>query len=53
MKITELHGQSRAGLDGEVTWDVSGIQSGVYLARIEATGGTGSHVAVIKIAIVK
>ena len=53
MKIAELQGQSRAGLDGEVTWDVSGIQSGVYLARIEATGGSGSHVAVIKIAIVK
>jgi hypothetical protein len=53
MKIAELHGQSRAGLDGEVTWDVSGIQSGVYLARLEATGGSGSHVAVIKIAIVK
>jgi hypothetical protein len=53
MKITELQGQSKAGIDGEVTWDVSGIQSGVYLARIEATGGSGSHVAVIKIAIVK
>jgi hypothetical protein len=53
MKITELHGQSRAGLDGEMTWDVSGIQSGVYLARLEATGGSGSHVAVIKIAVVK
>ncbi len=53
MKITELHGQSKAGLDGEVTWDVSGMQSGVYLARIEATGGSGSHVAIIKIAVVK
>ena len=53
MKIAELHGQSKAGLDGEVTWDVTGIQSGVYLARLEATGGSGSHVAVIKIAVVK
>jgi M6 family metalloprotease-like protein len=53
MKVAELSSQSRAGLDGEVTWDVSGIQSGVYLARIEATGGSGSHVAIIKIAIVK
>ena len=52
-KITELSGQSKAGLDGEVTWDVSGIQSGVYLARIEATGNSGSHTAIIKIAIVK
>ncbi|MCX6142281.1 MAG: T9SS type A sorting domain-containing protein [Ignavibacteriales bacterium] len=53
MRIAELHGQSKAGLDGEVTWDVTGIQSGVYLARLEATGGSGSHVAVIKIAVVK
>jgi hypothetical protein len=53
LKITELQGQSKAGLDGELTWDVTGIQSGVYLARVEATGGTGSHVAVIKIAVVK
>jgi hypothetical protein len=53
VKITELSGQSKAGLDGEVMWDVSGIQSGVYLARLEATGGSGSHVAIIKIAIVK
>jgi hypothetical protein len=53
MKITELHSQAKAGIDGEVVWDVSDVQSGVYLARIEATGGSGSHVAVIKIAIVK
>ncbi|MBI3788775.1 MAG: T9SS type A sorting domain-containing protein [Ignavibacteriales bacterium] len=52
-KITELKGRSAAGVDGEVTWDVSNVQSGVYLARIEATGGTRNEVAIIKIAVVK
>lgn len=52
-KITELKARSAAGVDGEVTWDVSSIQSGVYLARIEAIGGNRNEVAIIKIAIVK
>jgi hypothetical protein len=53
VKITELNTTSRAGLDAEVPWDVSNIQSGVYLARIEAKGASRSDVAIIKIAIVK
>lgn len=53
VKIAELNAQSRGGLDGEVPWDVSKVQSGVYLARVEATGSSRSEVAVIKIAIVK
>jgi hypothetical protein len=52
-KITELQSRSTGGIDGEVTWDVANIQSGVYLARIEATGASRSEVAVIKIAVVK
>jgi hypothetical protein len=53
VKIAELSAQSKGGLDGEVPWDVSRVQSGVYLARIEATGSSRSEVAIIKIAIVK
>ena len=53
VKIAELNAQSKGGLDGEVPWDVSRVQSGVYLARIEATGRSRSEVAIIKIAIVK
>ncbi len=52
-KIAELSAISRGGLDGEVAWDVSKVQSGVYLARIEAKGASRSEVAVIKIAVVK
>ncbi|MCX6133455.1 MAG: T9SS type A sorting domain-containing protein [Ignavibacteriales bacterium] len=52
-KVAELNATSRGGMDGEVVWDVSNVQSGVYLARIEAKGASFSEVAVIKIAIVK
>jgi hypothetical protein len=53
MKITELKGRGTAGMDNEVTWDVLHIQSGIYLARVEARGTSKSEVAVIKIAVVK
>lgn len=51
--ITELSGTAFAGLDGEITWDVSNIQSGVYFARVEAVGRDRSDAAIIKIAVVK
>jgi hypothetical protein len=51
--LTELRSRSVGGLDGEITWDVTDIQSGVYLARVEAVSGSRSEVAIIKIAIVK
>ncbi len=52
-KVTELNARSTGGADGEVRWDVAGVQSGVYLARVEATGNGRSEVTVIKIAVVK
>jgi hypothetical protein len=52
-KIAELSASSRGGIDGEVAWDVTKVQSGVYLARIEAKGASRSEVATIKIAVVK
>jgi hypothetical protein len=52
-QVAELRGQSRGGIDGEVVWDVSGVHSGVYLARIEAMGAVRSEAAIIKIAVVK
>ncbi len=51
--VAELSGPGQAGIDNEVTWDVSGVQSGVYLAHIDARGTGGSGSAVIKIAVVK
>ena len=52
-KITELSGHGLAGMDNEVPWNVSNIQSGVYLARVEAHGASRSDVVIIKIAVVK
>ncbi len=53
VKITELKGRGIAGMDNEISWDVSNIQSGVYLARIEAQGTAQNSVTIIKIAVVK
>jgi hypothetical protein len=52
-KITELSGHGLAGMDNEIPWNVSNIQSGVYLARVEARGASRSDVVIIKIAVVK
>jgi hypothetical protein len=52
-KITELNGKTIAGIDTELTWDVSHIQSGVYLARVAATNQNQSQARIIKIAVVK
>jgi hypothetical protein len=53
IKITELTAAATGGLDGEVSWNVRDVQSGVYLARVEAVSQSRNDVAVIKIAIVK
>ncbi len=52
-QVTELKGQGGGGIDNEMTWDVSGIQSGVYLAHVEVNGAGKTESAVIKIAVVK
>ena len=50
----ELNGYATAGLDNETSWDVSSIQSGAYLARVEATSDSGKkEFVIIKIAVVK
>jgi hypothetical protein len=51
--VTEFDGPGVAGVDNEVEWNVKDVQSGVYLARIEATGSGKSEVAVVKVAVVK
>lgn len=43
----------RGGMDHEVPWDVSGVQSGVYFARVKASGGSSEASTVIKIAVVR
>ncbi len=52
--VAELNADANGGFDNETIWNVSNIQSGVYLARIEALGSSGkSESVVIKIAVVK
>lgn len=52
--VSELNNEAKGGFDNETMWNVSDIQSGVYLARIEALGVSGkSESTVIKIAVVK
>lgn len=52
--VAELNDNARGGVDNETTWNVDNIQSGVYLARVEATGNSGKKENnVIKIAVIK
>ena len=52
--VAELNDDARGGLDNETIWNVGNIQSGVYLARIEAIGTSGkTDSKIIKIAVVK
>jgi hypothetical protein len=51
--VTELSGRGTGGVDNEIAWDVTGVQSGIYFARVEATGAGGSGLKIVKIAVVK
>jgi hypothetical protein len=52
--VDELNDNALGGFDNETEWNVNDVQSGVYLARIEATGTSGkSENKIIKIAIIK
>jgi hypothetical protein len=51
--VTEFPGPGVGGVDNEVAWDVSNLQSGIYLARIEANGGSTSGSAIVKVAVVR
>ena len=51
--VAELSGQGIGGLDNEIAWNVSDVESGIYFARVEVAGITGSGSAIIKVAVVK
>ncbi len=51
--VTQLNNGGTFPGDHEVTWDVSNIQSGAYIARVEAQANSGNVVEFIKIAVVK
>ena len=52
--IHQMNANAIGGMDNESVWDVSNVQSGVYLTRVEAVANSGekkSHI--IKIAVIK
>jgi hypothetical protein len=52
--VAELNNEAQGGYESETIWNVSNIQSGIYLARVEASGADGKTESnIIKIAVVK
>lgn len=51
--VTTLNGTANKGFDNEVPWDISAVQSGIYIAVVELVGGSCGETASIKIAVVK
>lgn len=51
--VTSLNGTAYSGFDNEVPWDVSTVQSGIYIAVLQLENGSCSETASIKIAVVK
>ncbi|MBI5647163.1 MAG: VCBS repeat-containing protein [Ignavibacteriae bacterium] len=52
-KVGELHSKAAGGVDNEIDWNVSDVQTGVYLAHVKAEGAGRSGEKIIKIAVVK
>ena len=52
--VAELNNNAQGGYESETLWKVNNIQSGIYLARVAATGSSGKTESnIIKIAVVK
>jgi len=51
--VKELNGPGYPATANEVRWDLTDVQSGVYLARVEASGQGKTETRFIKIAVVK
>jgi M6 family metalloprotease-like protein len=51
--VKEMEGTGNSNSDNEVRWELSNVQSGVYIARIEAAGQSRTETRIIKIAVVK
>jgi len=50
--VTELNGTANPGFDNEVQWDVTNVQSGIYIGIVQLEGECSESVS-IKIAVVK
>ena len=51
--VTELNGPGEPLVDNEITWNLTGINSGVYFAEVSAAGNGVRENKVIKIAVIK
>jgi hypothetical protein len=52
--VAEINSAAQGGYESETVWKVNNIQSGIYLARVEAIGSSGKTESnIIKIAVVK
>ncbi|MDI6802843.1 MAG: T9SS type A sorting domain-containing protein [Bacteroidota bacterium] len=51
--VDELRTNATGGIDNEVEWNASKVQSGVYYANIKVDGSGNSGSTIIKIAVVK
>lgn len=51
--VEEFPGPGIGGIENEVEWNVTNIQSGVYLARVSAIGDGETNTSIIKIAVIK
>ena len=51
--VQELNATGMGAGDHDVIWDLTQIQSGVYLARVEAVSGSDRNLEIIKIAVIK
>ncbi|MDP1677329.1 MAG: T9SS type A sorting domain-containing protein [Bacteroidota bacterium] len=51
--VEELNGTNYAGMDNEVQWNITTIQSGIYFAQITASGNGEQQSQIVKIAVVK
>jgi len=51
--VTELHSAGSPQVDNEVVWNLVDVESGVYLARVQASANGRSEHAICKIAVIK
>ncbi len=51
--VEQFVGPGLGGIENEVDWNITNVQSGVYLARVWAKSENEKSVAIIKIAVVK
>lgn len=51
--VDEITGTAIGGLENEFVWNVSQIESGIYMARVEVSSKNKSDFKIIKVAVVK